>query len=62
MGQWNISIQGHGIHDNGVENDAEVMTKKFVDELTAAGHHVSSAHFTVGSARKVGDDGWTDAG
>lgn len=52
MGQWNMSIQGHGIHDNGLENDAEVMLERFVDELRAAGHSVSSVHFTVGAARK----------
>lgn len=53
MGQWNISIQGHGIHDNGLDHDAEVLTRAFVEQLEDAGHVVTSTHFTVGSARKL---------
>ena len=53
MGQWNISIQGHGIHDNGRDDDAEAMTKEFVESLIENGHVVTEAHFTVGHARKL---------
>ena len=76
MGQWNISIQGHGIHDNGRNDDAETVTRAFVEQLEDLGHVVTSAHFTAGSARKLAspsdvdyEDGktperhwWTDAG
>ncbi len=76
MGQWNISIQGHGVHDNGHDDDAEVMTRAFVEQLEDLGHVVTSVHFTVGGGRKLTspspsdyDDGktperhwWVDAG
>ncbi len=52
MGQWNISIQGHGIHDNvNSPNDADKLAKEFVQKLKDAGHEIEAAHFTVGSMR-----------
>ena len=56
MGQWAITIHGHGIHDNGREDDAEVMTKKFVEELGAKGHYVDRVSITVGSTRHLNDE------
>jgi hypothetical protein len=54
MGQWNMTIQGHGVHDNGgKENDADVMMAAFLNELRAKGHVVEDAWFTVGMAREV---------
>ena len=53
MGQWNISIQGHGVHDNGRDDDAERMTRAFVESLIEKGHLVTSVHFTVGEARRL---------
>lgn len=49
MGNWNINIQGVGAHHNtDHENDANKMTKKFVNDLKAAGHHIEGATFTHG--------------
>lgn len=53
MGQWNITIQGHGIHDNHLPEDADAMMQDFVDSLKEVGHEIESAHFTVGYAREV---------
>lgn len=51
MGQWTITIEGHGIHDNGKNEDADVLAKEFVDKLESYGHQVHHASFTVGSRR-----------
>lgn len=49
MGNWNISVQGVGAHHNtDYPRDANVIAKKFVDELLAAGHYVEKATFTHG--------------
>lgn len=50
MGNWNINIQGVGVHHN-VANatDADFMAAKFVADLKAAGHTVETASFTSGS-------------
>jgi hypothetical protein len=50
MGNWNISINGVGAHNNGKDFDAEVMFSKFVAELRNAGHGISDATITIGSA------------
>lgn len=56
MGSWAITIHGHGIHDNGKEEDADAMLKKFVAELRAKGGHViNSARFTAGTGRELKD-------
>ena len=52
MGEWNITIQGHGIHDNGRDDDADALLSRFVDELRKS-QEVKSAVFTVGTARQV---------
>jgi hypothetical protein len=51
MGSWTLHIEGHGIHDNHKEEDADAMLEKFVASLKAAGHVVNRASFTVGARR-----------
>jgi hypothetical protein len=53
MGEWNITIHGHGIHDNGRDDDADAILARFVDELRKS-QEVKSAVFTVGAAREIG--------
>lgn len=53
MGQWNMTILGHGIHDNHREDDADAMLTEFVKALEAKGHEIEGATFTVGSTRDV---------
>ena len=48
MGNFNISIHGTGIHHNDNPKDADVMAKKFVDELEKAGHTITDAKITIG--------------
>lgn len=55
MGEWQISIQGAGIHDNGRDDDADAILTRFVEEL-ARSQTVRSAVFTVGSAREVREE------
>ena len=52
MGQWTITITGHGIHDNGREDDADAICQRFIDEL-AGSQQIHSAIFTVGASRAV---------
>ena len=52
MGQWTIVIHGHGIHDNGRDDDADAICRRFVDELARSGE-VQSAQFTVGASRPI---------
>jgi hypothetical protein len=47
MGHWTITIVGHGIHDNGRQDDADQMAAAFVGELRAAGHEVTDAGFSL---------------
>lgn len=51
MGDWNITIQGTGVHHNfsyDLPADADKMFAAFVEELKAAGHNVYDATFTSG--------------
>lgn len=48
MGNWNINIQGVGMHHNGKPQDANEMAKKFAESLKEAGHHIEHATFTNG--------------
>lgn len=51
MGDWSITIRGTGQHhNNGHENDADVIAKETVDRLLAAGQNVKDAAFTSGGA------------
>jgi hypothetical protein len=52
MGNWSIHIEGAGIHDNGRDDDAEVMLERFAADL-AAHHQVHSVTFTVGTTREL---------
>lgn len=56
MGQWSMHVEGHGIHDNGRDDDADIMFAEFVNELRKH-HDVVSATFTVGSTRHMPPDG-----
>ena len=53
MGSWSMNIHGHGIHDNGLADDADSLLRKFVADLRRLGHVVHGAHFTAGSAQDV---------
>lgn len=53
MGNWNVNIQGVGIHDNGLEGDVEQMTNEFVKKLRAAGHSIQHAKVTIGGMHDV---------
>jgi len=53
MGSWSISIHGHGIHDNGLAEDADSLLRKFVAELRGLGHVVHGAHFTAGASQDL---------
>lgn len=52
MGHWAMVIEGAGIHDNGREDDAEVMLREFAEKL-AQHHQVDRCSFTVGSTREL---------
>lgn len=56
MGQWSMHVEGHGIHDNGRDDDADIMFAEFVAELRKH-HAVQAATFTVGSIRHMPPDG-----
>lgn len=52
MGDWHISIEGTGVHNNkDLPQDADRMAKKFVEDLAAAGHTIVNATFTSGVRR-----------
>ena len=57
MGQWAMTVHGHGIHDNGRDDDAEALLGRFVADLRAKGHLINSARFTVGTDRLITPDG-----
>lgn len=52
MGNWVLHVEGHGIHDNGREDDADAMFWKFVKELKEV-HEISSATMTVGAKKDM---------
>lgn len=56
MGNWSMHIDGHGIHDNSVDGDADALLKKFVADLYNAGHIVHSAVFHAGSGKHLASD------
>jgi hypothetical protein len=50
MGNWAINIQGVGCHHNkALQQDANRMARKFVNDLKAAGHSIERADFTFGA-------------
>ena len=52
MGEWTIVIHGHGIHDNGREDDADAICRRFLAEL-AKSQGALSCTFTVGANRQI---------
>lgn len=52
MGQWSIHIVGHGIHDNGRDDDADALLADFLVKLKQH-HEVYAATFQVGSTRHL---------
>lgn len=53
MGNWTMTIEGHGAHDNGVEHDAEARLAEFAAQLLADGHQVHHVTITVGGVRQL---------
>jgi len=54
MGNWHISIDGIGSHDNwgiDVPYDADKMMESFVQQLRDKGHSILNARFTSGGAK-----------
>lgn len=63
MGQWTITIHGHGGHDNNSETDIERLLGKFLGSLSASGQDVEvGASLTIGSRREVAVYAGTDPG
>jgi len=63
MGNWAVTIHGHGVHDNGKDEDAEHQVSKFVSQLRESGQQVHAVRFTVGTDRELTEDGeWRYAG
>lgn len=52
VGSWSMHIEGHGIHDNGRPDDAEVLFHAFVRELTRS-QDVAAASITIGGTREL---------
>lgn len=55
MGHWVMVIEGSGIHDNGREDDAEVLLQEFAGKV-AQHHDVHRVSFTAGSTRELLND------
>jgi hypothetical protein len=53
MGTWVMHIEGHGIHDNGREDDADAMLKEFASKLAVVGHEIRVVTFTLGTTREL---------
>lgn len=53
MGTWIIHIEGHGIHDNGVGNDADNLSKQFVEKLREVGHEAKGTFTLTGQTRPL---------
>lgn len=57
MGNWAITIQGVGCHHNkDLAADANRMSRQFVRQLRAAGHHIERADFTHGAKEDLTDE------
>lgn len=53
MGNWVMHIEGHGIHDNGKEEDADSMLRDFASSLRRAGHDVHAVSFVAGPVKTL---------
>ncbi len=58
MGNWTINIEGHGMHDNGKDQDIDDLLKFFVKELREMGQDVYHVTLTVGSVRDLVHGEW----
>lgn len=47
MGTWRITVEGLGIHHNHLPKDANILARKFVDDLKNAGHTIGNAEFQL---------------
>jgi hypothetical protein len=47
MGNWRITISGHGGHHNGRPDDAEALARGLVEDMQATGHHIGEAEFVL---------------
>jgi hypothetical protein len=52
MGEWSIVITGHGIHDNGRDDDADAICARFLAELAKSQGNLTCT-FTVGAQRSI---------
>jgi hypothetical protein len=57
MGSWAVTIHGHGVHDNGKDDDAEHLVSEFIENLKARGQVVHAVRFTVGTDRELTKNG-----
>jgi hypothetical protein len=48
-----MHIEGHGIHDNGREDDADGMLRDFAGQLRIAGQDVHAVSFTSGATKTL---------
>jgi len=53
MGHWTMHIEGHGLHDNGRDDDADAMLRVFAGKLADSGHEVDSATITTGHTKEL---------
>jgi hypothetical protein len=54
MGNWVLTIEGTGCHNNNNEViDADLLAPKLVEQLKAQGQHIEHATFTSGSRKDV---------
>jgi len=58
MGNWVIHLEGHGMHDNGKDQDIDDLLRFFVKQCKEMGQDVYDAKLTVGSVRKLVNDEW----
>lgn len=63
MGNWSMHVEGHGVHDNGRDTDADSMLRDFAGQLRIKGHEVHAVSFTSGSTKAlpVSDTGSVEA-
>lgn len=55
MGNWRITIEGHGQHHNKAASDAENLASDFVEQLKRRGHQVDKAEIAI--ATEYHEDG-----
>jgi len=53
MGDWQILINGHGIHDNGRADDVDAICTRFLAELAKSQDNLSCTFTLVGVSRQI---------